>query len=587
VTRSRTVLAVIALLTIAAYWPAVQSPLLFDDTTAITHNATIQTLDPVIALHPPTDGPTAGRPLANYSFAMNVAVDQIAETSAEAPGGTLGFHLVNIALHLAAGLLLFGVFRRTLRAGPDCNRWKDGGDGIALVVTAIWLLHPLQTEAVNYLTQRTELLVSLCYLATLYASIRAWDAANSRTRTSWYFAAIISCLLGVASKEVIATLPLIIVLYDIALRAERLRDLRQRRWFYLALFATLAPLALLVRGTARAAATVHTGMTWSAYFISQGWALLHYLRLVLWPAPLAIDYGWLPIPLTAALPGLILLTLAAAATIVLWRQGGRRRRFAFAGAWFFLILGPSSSLIPIAGEVAAERRVYLALAAVIACVVLAIDRLTRDSRWESATGAGGGAPSLRRALPAVIIPLLAALTFGRSMEYRHPEQLWRDAIAVRPDNPRAWNNLGSALADATPASPAAADSAYRQSVALDSTYTPALYNLATSDVARHELPEAERLLGRVVTAVPDDGAAWLELGGVLLLRGNVDSAAASLQRAVAITPGNASALASLGLAEGARHKDATAAALYRRALLIDPGNATAQAGLARLPPELR
>jgi tetratricopeptide (TPR) repeat protein len=550
------------LVTLLAFSPALTAPLLFDDTTSVDHNATITQLwPPSVALRPPAESPTAGRPVANYSLAINYALNHaLGIDQSRDPGGpekTISYHILNLIIHLASGLLLFGIVRRTLRSPRFAERRQDRADALALFVAAIWLLHPLQTEAVDYITQRTEVLVSLCYLATLYCSIRAWDGAAT-IRMRWHAAAIASCLLGMGSKEVMVSAPLMVVLYDRAFRLNNWRDIatsamRERRWFYAALWATLLLLAALVSATPRTSAGLHTGMPWFTYLNSQGWAVPHYLRLALWPSGLTIDYGQRPLALWRGLPGLLLLGTLGVATVVAWTRANRWGWLGFCGAWFFCLMAPSSSVVPVATEIAAERRIYLALGAVIVVVVIGVDawlqRMASDEKRMAST----------RTIVAgalVVIAMLAVLTFRRSTMYQHPDALWSGAIAKVPDNPRAWNNLGQLLADAPVPRNVEAGSLFRQAVHLDSSYVPALYNLATSDIAERRLDDAEQLLRRVTAIEPDDESALAHLGEVLALRGDLDGALSHLERAVALAPDDAGALTTLDLVKKAIGKRA-------------------------------
>src|SRR5581483_1366354 len=103
----------------------------------------------------------------------------------DGPHKTVGFHLFNILIHLACGLLLFGLVRRASASSGAPALWSSRTNEIALVVTALWLLHPIQTEAVDYVIERTELLVSVFYVLVLYASLRAWTAATRRSLRRW------------------------------------------------------------------------------------------------------------------------------------------------------------------------------------------------------------------------------------------------------------------------------------------------------------------------------------------------------------------------------------------------------------------
>src|SRR3954462_12502621 len=135
------------------YANSLSGPLVFDDASSIVRNPQIRHLWPVIdALAAPRDNELASRPLVNLSFAVNYAIGGLA---------VRGYHVVNVALHLSSALLLFGIVRRTLRI----TRFREGAgaivDGTALAAALIWMVHPLQTDAVDYVTQRTELMMGL------------------------------------------------------------------------------------------------------------------------------------------------------------------------------------------------------------------------------------------------------------------------------------------------------------------------------------------------------------------------------------------------------------------------------------------
>jgi len=109
-----------------------------------------------------------------------------------------GYHVTNIAIHLACALLIFGIVRRT-RGAPDLVAWA---------AALVWMVHPLQSEPIDYIVARTESLMSLCLLLTLYCSVREWRIA-----------AIAACAAGMACKETTVVAPLLIVLYDVTFGA--------------------------------------------------------------------------------------------------------------------------------------------------------------------------------------------------------------------------------------------------------------------------------------------------------------------------------------------------------------------------------
>ena len=151
--------------TVAAYSNSFTGPMTFDDGKSIEDNPTIRRLWPLWRpLCPPAHGETVtDRPLLNLSLAVNYACGGL---------DVWGYHAANLAIHLGSALLLFGVVRRTLRLPAMRNRWGESATAVALAVTLLWAVHPLQTESVTYIVQRAESLVGLLYLLVLYALIR-------------------------------------------------------------------------------------------------------------------------------------------------------------------------------------------------------------------------------------------------------------------------------------------------------------------------------------------------------------------------------------------------------------------------------
>jgi Tfp pilus assembly protein PilF len=577
--------------TLIAYAPALRGPQIFDDTDAIEANPSIRTLRPLsVPLHPPSDSPVAGRPTANLTLAVNFAINEQLgidqQPGSKDPNRTVGYHVFNLLIHLATGALIFGVIRRTIANGRFATSWQDAAGPIALVTSALWLVHPIQTEAVNYLVQRTEQLVSLCYVGTLYCSIRAWDAASGRARASWSVAAAVVCLLGMGSKEVMISAPAMIVLYDRAFRLETWRELRSPRlrwrfWLYGALFACAAALVAQVANAPRGKSVgFDIGVKWHEYLYSQGWAIPHYLRLVLWPDQLTIDYGRKPVEDVMAIPGLIALTAAGIGTLVAWRNPNRWGWIGFLGAWFFLLLAPSSSFVPIATEIAAERRVYLALAALLVLAVVGAESVRR----RLVASDGGRTRALVRHpewIAGAVVAVLGLATFARSRIYSDPEAIWRDAIAKRPENARAYNNLGVELVRQVPPRVSEGQEMFRKATALDSTYTDALYNLGASAIALHRDDEAERLLRRTIALDSTYASALANLGKMLFERGQVAEAIPYLERAARYHPTDQT-FVDLARAYMVAGQPGQAIATFRRALDLDPSRTDVMSYLGAL-----
>ena len=570
-------LVAIILATSAAFAPAIRAPFAFDDVESITGNPTIAHVFPLsTSLNPPPRLAVSGRPAVNVSLAVDHAVSAALgiDTAAESGGGrgTVVYRVTNVLLHVLCGLLLFGIVRRTMSLA-SFGEWANASAvTVALVSAGLWLLHPIQSEAVDYAIQRTELLVSACYLATLYASIRAWDSSSLRRRTAWLFGGVAACVVGMASKEVMATAPFVVAGYDRVFRVSSWRTLwadRARRWFYGGLFASLALLAALIAGGGRADSVgFGLGLPWYRYLYSQGWAIAHYLQLLAWPADLRFDYGAAPVRGIAPLVGgSIVLAVAGAAIVVAVRR--KRWWLAFLVFWFLAILAPSSSIVPIQTEIAAERRVYLAGAAVIVGAVVAAGYLLR-SRPRVFVGAS-----------AVVAALLLAVTARRSALYANPEALWRDALAKQPGNPRAYDNLASVIYKNDRRRTDEARVLWNRAIALDSTYMPAWSNLAQVRVDEGRPSDARALLEHALRINPEYVDATRRLGGLLASQGDTKSIA-YLERMAASADTTDELFVALGQAYVDANRLDDAASALKRALAINPRRADAAALLGGL-----
>jgi len=423
--RVPALVAVIAVATAVTFWPALRVPFFFDDLGDIVANPDIRQLWPPgwLTAGPPHSNALAGRPVSALSFALVYAI------AGQAP---VAQHAVNLLLHGLAALLLFDLVRRVLmlpRAGAhDPNRAAGVGGAVAL----LWALHPLHTEPVAYAVERTELLWAFFYLATLYAAVRALESKASR---AWTAVAVGACALGMASKEVMVSAPLAVIAFDwVFLDAEQRR---RRRPLYAGLAATWLVLAALLMGGKQAAVALHADepVTRWQYLWTQGKVIARYLRLVFWPDPLVIAYDWPQVTSFAeGLPSFLLIAiLGLASAWGLYRRHGA----GFLGACFFMLLAPSSSVIPLPTEVAAERRMYLPAAAVLTLVVVGIESIA--SRQASAT---------RRVV--LSLALLSAVTLAvvsrhRLRDYQSTLAIWEDTYRKSPSHSTVRNNYAREL----------------------------------------------------------------------------------------------------------------------------------------------
>ena len=523
-------------------------PFILDDPPAITENATIRDLSAFrTVLSPPRDGQTvSGRPLVNLSLAVNWAVSRDRVWS---------YHALNLVIHVCAGLALFGVIRLTVLQPRLRVRFGANALPLALTVAALWLVHPLQTESVTYIVQRAESLAGLFCLLTLYGFIRGTTSeAPARRHACWLVLSVFACLCGMASKEVMVGAPLLVLLYDRTFVAGTFFSaLRVRKVFYAALAATWLLLVWLVATTGTRGATAGFGLGISAwaYLLTQCHALVHYLRLAAWPHPQVLDYGFLTEPSAlAVLPqAALLLTLLAATIFALCKN----LPAGFLGAWFFILLAPSSSVVPVATQTMAEHRMYLPLAAVVVAAALALHTLAgRRSFFVFATAALA----------------FGTLTFRRNHDYRSALTIWQDTVAKRPQNARAHQELGVALFAAGRLDEAIAS--YQIALQLQPDYPKAQHNLASALADAHRWPEAHERYVRCLRSLPNLPEAHYGLGNVLVALQRLPEAADRYEEALRLRPEFFQAHNNLANVLSSLGREPESIAHYEAALRLNP-----------------
>ena len=420
---------------------------LFDDQVAILGNESIRQVWPLSKLlSPPADTPIARRPLLTPRFAPRY-------------GGA--------------------------------SLWLAGA------VAGLWAVHPLLTESILYITQRTELLMALWYLLALYSLIRSADSSHP---ARWHALTVLACALGMLSKEVMVTAPLVLCLYDWMFLAQSWPTLWVRRGrLYVGLALTWGVLAWLMvtGGRTSPAGLALRELPLARSLATQAGVILYYARLAVWPHPLVIDYGdW---PMAASVAAMWPQMLAVALLILATGYGLiRRAPWAFLPAWSLAILAPTS-LLPILTEVAAERRMYLPLIGVVALAVFGVEALRRRLRLS---------PRSAGAVIGIAVFACGASTWRRSLDYRSDVAMWTDAVVKRPNNVRAHDNFGLALGRDDDAI-----AHFRDALSADPKHAKAEYNLGLALARQGQQAEAVTHLRQAAglrpdIATPTSPSAW-------------------------------------------------------------------------------
>ncbi len=538
------------------YLGVLDAPFHFDDFPALPESPAVKSLVPGPDLWAAPQSTLAGRPVAALSFALGYALWGLETT---------GHRLVNIIVHLLAAQVLFALLRRTLR-NPRCGADLAPAAGwLAAVCAAAWAAHPLQTESVTYIVQRVEALMGLFYLLTLYCSVRAFEGGSR----GWTVAAAVCCLLGMGTKEVMVTAPVVVLLYDRCFISRSWGDaLRAHRLHHLALSAGWILLAVLVIQGPRSDSAGFSQSTvgWADYALTQPEIILHYLRLTVIPEGLCLDYGWRPVPTWAdALPALAVLVALLLVSAVLALRG---RPAGCAAASFFLILSPTSSIVPIL-DLCFEHRLYLPLAPLLAFLLVGLYTVLRRFTRRGIV-----------AFALVGVPLVAGLGVQaavRNRVYRSAEALWRDVVEKRPENARGHRNLGKALFDQGRL--AEAEASFLRSIAL-APVSRSHRHLSLLYAAQGRWEEALPFALRAVQLAPGSAEAMFELGNVLHELDQPERAAAAFEAALRLDGESFGAHYNLGNLLRVHGRLPQAIHHLERAVAIDPDALHARWNLA-------
>jgi tetratricopeptide (TPR) repeat protein len=543
--------AAVALAGWATYWGIYHFPFILDDLPAITANGSLLHLG--TSWVPPSQSPVSGRPLLNFSYALNWAI-----------GGddVRGYHAFNLLVHLLCGLSVFGIMRRTLFKPRLSTPFGRDRLLLAFLVAALWTVHPLNTEAVTYVSERAESLMGLFYLATLYFFIRGEESPRPGR---WYVLSVTTCLLGALTKEVIVTAPLIVLLYDRTFCAGYFRSAWKLRWpYYVGLTSSWLLLALLMLGAGPRGVGYGSGVGWWPYALTSCRSVVLYGKLAVWPHPLVFDYGMVifrhPVeiaPYALLLTALLVFSIAA---LRVWPAVG------FACAWFFVILAPTSSVVPLAFQPMAEHRAYMPLMTVVCLGVLFLYRCM------------GRASVLPLAGLAVV---LGWLSFQRNRDYRSELAIWSDTVAKQPANPRAHANLGAALAK-IPGRERDAITEDETALRIKPDDAEARNNLGlVYGASLGRFPDAVAQFEAALRVRPNYLEAHDNLGMALAgIPGRLPEAISEYETALRINPGYAKAHNDLGVALGnSPGRLPEAIAQFEEALRIRPDYREAQGNL--------
>lgn len=554
----------LAALALLLYWPTLDHPFVYDDVWNLRDSESL----PLEALSATSlwrvargHEETVARPVSNLSYGFDSYLSGTRPRS---------YRRTNLLIHAANAAAVFWLLlqslsltrvRRTPREPDTAGRFPPG-IGWAFLGALLWLAHPVQTQAVTYLHQRSTSLATFFFLGSLLFYIVGRRSTAGTARAAAWSAAAVLGLLAMASKEIALVLPIVVVLLEWALfrglRPGWFREKKKPLASVGGLVALLAALWLL--GSWSWVTATYADLAYSPFqrLVTESRVGILYLLLFFWPHPsrLNLDHH-------VELSRSLVEPLAGVASLALWLSllalmlfcARRRLPLAFFGlAWIFSTSLVESTVIPV--ELVAEHRLYLSSVGVLLAL---LELARRRSR-----------PRLRVAL-AVVGAILAALfgtwTVERNRVWSSELLLWQDTVRKSPGKARPHNNLGWTLARAGKRPEAIR--AFRNALNVGPS-ARTHFNLGQALLAEGEPREAAKHLLLAVDSMPRSFEARFYLGVALLLERRADEAAGHLREAVEIEPQDWRALYELANARQLRGNRRQGAADYRRAIAASP-----------------
>ena len=578
-------LFLIAALGVVVYSNTFHVPFIFDDQPSISENPVIREVGNF--LRNPAGYESYPRRYVGYlTLALNYWMGGLDVT---------GYHVFNLAVHIANAFLVYALVRITFRTPffavsgprfhvssiPAQNPKLKTANIIALFAGLLFVVHPLQTQAVTYIVQRLTSLMTMFYLlaTVLYAWMRVYEEAGEGSRRGalgLYLGSLASAVLAMKTKENAFTLPLVIALYEwLFFRGSAGKRIVR----LIPLFATMLIIPLSMIDIHRpigevlsdvSEVTQHKALlSRPEYLFTQFRVIVTYLRLLVFPVNQNLDYDYplyhslFELPVLASF---LLLAAIAGLALFLWRRsrtGAPELRLASFGIfWFFLALAVESSLIPIT-DVIYEHRVYLSsggafIAAATLLVTLAVrcpgETVRKVALYASVT----------------VIAALGVMTFQRNRVWGSNLTLWEDVVGKSPKKARGYNNLGAALSEVDRKEEAIA--ALRQALVIDPEHTEAYYNLGRIYLFYPgRLGDAIAALQRAIELKPDYDEAYVNLSAAFIKEGKPAEAIRLCEAVIARAADRPDAHFNLGVAyslAGNLQGAAREAAVLRQ---LDPG----------------
>jgi len=558
-------LFMLAVIILLIYTETLTTPFIFDDISNIRDNPHIRI--PFLSFKNLAwagfQSPLANRPVANISFALNYYFHGY---------NLVGFHVVNILIHIASGFFLYFLVKTTIRTPALRARYAELS-WIPFFTAFIWLVHPLQTQSVTYLVQRMNSMAAMFYVLSMLLYVKFRLSSGHYTKWSFLGGCILAGILALGTKEISATLPGFIILYEWYFFQGLSRQWAKRHMLILAGIGVLIiGISLAYLGSELWARILNDynsrDFTLTQRVLTQFRVIIFYISLLIWPQPsrLNLDHDFaLSYSLTNPMTTLLSLTIIIVLILLAILFAKRESLISFCILWFFGNLVIESSIIGL--ELVFEHRNYLPSMLAILLLVTLVFRYLK-STWLSVVAL------------CVMGTLFTVWTFERNNVWSDEISLYRDCVAKAPGKARTYNNLGAALLRGGNLAEAAGQ--FKAALKIKPDYVDAHYNLGYALSRQGNLDAGIYHFDETLRLDPKNLKALNNLGVVLALQGRYGEAVNYFGAALKLNPRDAEIHNNIGISLKGMGKPDEAAKHFARAQALDPRHAEAHNNLGIL-----
>jgi tetratricopeptide (TPR) repeat protein len=500
--------------------------------------------------------PRSNRPIANLSFALNYYFHEY---------DVIGYHVVNIIIHIITAILLYFFLKTTLSLPVHSRKYKHHSS-IAFFATLIWLVHPIQTQSVTYIVQRMNSMAAMFYVLSILLYTKGRLAKDNEKSWPWFAGCTLAGILSVSSKETAASLPFFIILYEWYFFQDHSKAwLRRHLASFAGILILFGLLAFVYMGTnpleGILSTYAHRDFTLTERVLTQFRVIIYYISLLVYPHPgqlnllhdFRVSHSLIDPISTLVSAGAIVGSIGLA-----FYLAKKEPLISFSILWFFGNLMIESSVIGL--EIIFEHRTYLpSMFFFVIITILACRYVKRDF--------------LKAAVLGMAVLLLCLWTYERNRTWNDPVTFWSDVVRKSPHNARAYNSLGKCYIDKRAYSMALTN--VKQAIRLNPRSIEAHNNLGNIYFHQGLYDLAIEMYRKALDMNPGHHITYNNIGAACSKKGDVKKAIDMYTQAITIKSDFALAYSNLGILYLDHGRADKAIPFLRRAIELDPNFADA------------